>query len=123
MANKEEIRGLIEYLRVLPPEQYDQENWCGAACCIAGHQAHRLGWVPEEVEKGDWVTFIEKDGERFGPARAANIARESLGLTFNEADVLFGPLAKWWKHTDEFRSAASPAERLTIAIKELETYL
>lgn len=28
---------------VIPPERYSQEEYCGMACCIAGHIALRLG--------------------------------------------------------------------------------
>lgn len=27
----------------IPPEEYDQRDWCGTACCIGGHVANRLG--------------------------------------------------------------------------------
>jgi hypothetical protein len=33
---------------VIPPENYNQWNFCGTACCIAGHTAARLGLDVEE---------------------------------------------------------------------------
>jgi hypothetical protein len=56
MLNQTELRALIEYLRKLPPEQYNQKF---TACCIAGHQVHRHGWKPFGIAFGRVI----KDGK------------------------------------------------------------
>jgi len=35
---------LIDHLRDLPLERFDMSEWCGTACCIAGH-AYELGII------------------------------------------------------------------------------
>ena len=35
---------------VIPRKNYNQQNYCGTACCIAGHMAERLG-----VPVGDFI--------------------------------------------------------------------
>jgi hypothetical protein len=37
------------------PEQWDQKNWCGTSCCIAGHAAHMSG----NFREGGTFGFIQ----------------------------------------------------------------
>lgn len=39
---------------VIPPEQYDQREWCGSACCIAGHIACRMKISHSELLDDIW---------------------------------------------------------------------
>jgi hypothetical protein len=117
MADKEEIGGLIEYLKSLPPERFDQTQWCGTAYCLAGHQVERHGWK----QSGPWYpALVEKDGK---DQRVSQIAKETLGLTWKEAATLFDKRGAGWIYQKEFAAAQSQADKLAVAIKELETYL
>lgn len=37
--NIKNLLALADHLDALPPERFDMENYCGTACCIAGHAA------------------------------------------------------------------------------------
>jgi hypothetical protein len=116
MANKKEIRGLIRYLKALPPKRYHQDGYfCGTTACLAGHEALRRGWkrsrIPGMVKKNEVVE------------RVFDVAQQSLGLTGSQALQLFAAYPGDWTYSDEFLCAETHTAKLAVAIKELETYL
>ena len=44
--NRENLDKLINHMAQLEPEQFEMSEWCGTACCIAGHTAILLGIDP-----------------------------------------------------------------------------
>lgn len=80
---------LAQFILSQPSEQFDQRQWaygeygrfpCGTPGCIGGHCAAMLGWerVDEIAEKKIFC-----------------VARAYLGLSGDEADVLFRGDAPW----------------------------
>lgn len=88
------------------PEEHDQSVWaqqtpCGTAMCVAGHTATMCGW---DIDRSFWSPMTGfSQVRRAGCAErrhVSDVAAEALGLTADEADVLFdgwNTLADlWW---------------------------
>lgn len=58
------------------PEQFNQENWCGSACCVAGHAVKLAGGIPHTHN-------------------ADTVAQELLKLSDDQAARLFN--ATWYR--------------------------
>lgn len=60
---------------------------CGTAYCIAGHVAVLTGWEPSGWSMGEASSYwMDEDGRE---RRVSVIARDALGLTNEEAEMLF----------------------------------
>lgn len=118
MANKRNIKRLIKHLKKIPNSRFNQDNWCGAQCCVGGHAALLAkidkGFIPVAVPKG--TTFTDNGGNETSDKEiillvkagklsflrkndVASMARKFLGLKSAEARHLFrsswdGPLSK-----------------------------
>jgi hypothetical protein len=66
------------------PRQYNQGNWCGTACCIAGH-ALVLGGM---VSRKD-IVDAGPDSYYVGDLEVQDTAAELLGLASNQTYELF----------------------------------
>lgn len=78
---------LISYIEQ-HPEEWDQKEWCGTACCLAGHAyLCSKGRPPltEDYER-DVITIC-------------NTAKEYLGLNSDETAYLF----RGWRNLDDFK--------------------
>jgi hypothetical protein len=93
---RKNFESLINYLRLLPPERYNQGEW---DTCIAGHECARIGKMPTSQ------------------LTAYKIASESLGIDEFHPIFCYG---WWWHYKNEFKMAETPKEKLAVAIKELE---
>lgn len=84
------------------PELYNQENWCGTACCIAGHLAPKSNtWTAESEAK----KLIFEDGYE---------------------DVwLFGTTYFDWPRdlAIAYNSAKTPAGRSRVGVRAINRYL
>ncbi len=63
---------------VIPPEEYDQRDWCGTSCCIAGHIADRIG-IASRAEGNSfpvlsWASRVDSEGlyQLFGGAHPSD---------------------------------------------------
>lgn len=69
------------------PETYNQKNWCGTDCCIAGHIV-MLGIKDGDIDEVDHINGdVYKNGKTIGNTR--EYARKKLGLTPTLANKLF----------------------------------
>lgn len=76
--NKERLELLADHLEKLPREKFDMQEWCGTACCIAGHAvalAHIAVVHPESSQTAyaaqEWLGLDDKVGlELFVPTEA-----------------------------------------------------
>lgn len=66
--------------------EWNQGNWCGTACCIAGHTVLDTGWTFETFGDGEYTSFAVKGSE---VKNVEAIAREALGLTEDQCSELF----------------------------------
>lgn len=74
------------------PHRYVQGAWhCGSKMCVAGTAAllcdRFVGWDREDED----VACVRISKETVGREDVSDLAREELGLSFDEADTLFGP--------------------------------
>ncbi len=60
---------------------------CGTAYCIAGHAAILTGWKPSTWSLGEASAYWEHEDGR--ERRISVIGRDALGLTGEEAEMLF----------------------------------
>lgn len=91
---------------------------CGTRCCIAGWEMVRLYGVDRVINYSDFTLDYYKDGR--GPATDFHSASEvediewhatrSLGITREEADILFG--ANWRAGDTSYNDPAAAAEAL-----------
>lgn len=111
MRNVEEILRLADYIERTPNEMYNQSMWaegrksspCGTAYCIAGHQVCRMGYSWRTTEDADpqhaellhaygpdWRTWFDPERQHVqGEIVIQNAAAEALGLTREEANIVF----------------------------------
>lgn len=77
----------VRYAILKEPQKYNQKNWCGTSCCIAGHIAI-LGLKDGDIDKinaNDKCVY--KNGEFVGTI--SQYAQNKLGLTDRLANSLF----------------------------------
>lgn len=94
------LRKVMEHITE-HPEEHDQQQWCGTACCIAGHAALMTGWQMQTFSCGSTSSYLTRDGLR---DHAESIAMEELGLGRAEAYELFSghnTLDDIWSIVDE----------------------
>jgi hypothetical protein len=99
--NKKNVKRLIRRLETIPAKQFDQDTWCGSACCVAGHAA-----IIALQDKGNTIVTpgkgqnLSEDLYVVSPAlvltvidqyRVAPIAQKFLGLTPRQVETLFRP--------------------------------
>lgn len=72
------LRKLADHLDSVEPEAFNQAEWCGTACCIAGHAVKVF---PELLQVDG---FIVKRGQHSGAYAFA----DAIGLDFGDADFL-----------------------------------
>lgn len=111
VRNKARLRKVGDYIASHPSE-YNQESWaevnCKTTCCIAGATVQILagfrgfdisGYSEDEIKRAkarkyslgvDYVMFKEQ-GEPVQSIDIPILARQSLGLTPDEATTLFSP--------------------------------
>lgn len=96
---------LISYIEQ-HPEEWDQKEWCGTACCLAGHAYL--------CSKGRASSSEEYERD---PIMICNVAKEYLGLNSDEASYLF----RGWRTLEDFqrfsehrRERGKPMERHQI---------
>lgn len=73
------------------PEQHNQSMWvneCGTAACFAGWATLLSGWYVQRVAPSKVVYVAHQDDLR--DFLVNDLAVELLGITNDEADVLFG---------------------------------
>jgi hypothetical protein len=98
------LRKILEHITAHPAE-WNQQNWglqtdCGTAFCVAGHAVamtgHTLVW------RGQMLVGVD-DGRTAADIRRT--AREELGLTGEQAGVLFesdNTLRELWEYASDF---------------------
>jgi hypothetical protein len=91
VRNKELLQRTIDYIEA-HPEEWDQAEWrCGTSMCFAGHAAILAGCEWRD-ETGPFVLLPDMEDKKYiygDTARVDDAARFMLGLTSNEAMVLF----------------------------------
>lgn len=113
--NKECMLQLADYLDALPEEKFDMDNWCGTACCIAGH-AQKL--FKARHRPSDPQTF-PSDGWLGGASLFSGVAwpaMRALGLSEAEAETLF--LGDWFDGIDKITKAEAVAHLRSLVAGE-----
>lgn len=112
MANVELLRETMDYIKN-NPQKWRQDSWyawvneagqieygvisldmeevnsCGSAFCFAGHAALKSGFpAPPRENHRQWTKAEEVDGYTQN-VHVDEFAREKLGLTWEQAEVLF----------------------------------
>jgi hypothetical protein len=82
------------------PDEYDQRNWCGTECCIAGHAVALSGDAVLIRRAGAYSAlagYIDVlDVLDFGSImRIPEEARKRLDISHDLAGTLFGAAARW----------------------------
>ena len=91
-AQTRRLTEMIDILRATPRKKYHQGDWCGTACCMAGHALFHFGTKKERDYMTRGFNFQLKIGEGHDvPERA----RELLGLSQDEANALFASDDYW----------------------------
>jgi hypothetical protein len=117
------IRKLVETLKAMPAELYEQRTWmkdspCGTRACIAGHAALMEGYGSQ---KSRLVVSQDADGWSYDRYRSINeLAREILGLSERTAERLFSGSCLGWRHENETWKCDTKAKQVACAIRELE---
>jgi len=82
------------------PDKYNQGNWCGTACCVAGHIALASGYIPVNPGQSDMVVLKNdpapfEDRDRFYTSKVAT--KVLLGRDNVTIDGLFSgaPESDW----------------------------
>jgi hypothetical protein len=104
-VNKKNVKRLIKHLEAIPSRRFDQDTFCGSACCVAGHAA-----ILDMADKGFQVVVPAKSVLRTSDSTSADDylwfsngvklealstddvalrGRRYLGLRVSEADALF----------------------------------
>ena len=91
---------------------------CGTAMCVAGHAANLSGWHPVMINVSDeegvtelsWSSVSETPFSVKGTG-IEPVAIEALGITEDEADILFGSTKVW--SGDDLRKFGK-GERITV---------
>lgn len=100
---------LISYIEKHPAE-WDQKEWCGTACCLAGHAYLCSKGRPPLDDERDVITIC-------------NTAKEYLGLNSDEAGYLFKEwrnLADFQRFSERRRERGKPMETHHIYSLEME---
>jgi hypothetical protein len=101
------------------PEEWDQETWaiktsCGTACCVAGHAVVMAGHTLQfgSYYPGTSSAMRVSDGRSI-----ENVARQELGLSVDQADLLFNSSNTlynlWWIACDLTDGAIQVPEGLS----------
>lgn len=118
IRNTELFLAIADFIEMFP-ESYNQEVWgddiegenappCGTAFCIAGHAGHETGWLPRTIDRPsgkvehDYCVVRNLKAPQHGFKSVESIGRLELGLTAQEADVLFNEL---WRPVDTVAGA------------------
>lgn len=99
------------------PETWDQTDWCGTSCCVAGHVALAQGWQRTNVHS----SRVRRDGEE---RSVSQVAREALGLTPDDAERLFdggNSLRELWAHADQLTGGAiQPSYEQQVEVRRID---
>jgi hypothetical protein len=120
MLNTQLIQEIANFLRT-HPEAYDQSQWCGTACCIAGRAALMQGYVWD----ADTFSLLNKEGRR---ADTSGVASQALGVPYNTYLFSAWPEMYWpspyrerWEATlHQMDGETREADRANIAADFLE---
>lgn len=97
------LRDTIDYIDA-HPDEHDQDDWvqpCGTAFCYAGHAALLAGATRPglEITRGESTWYVDTQtlesviGRYFDVKEhvleVSVFAEQKLGLTYNEADIMF----------------------------------
>jgi hypothetical protein len=98
MVNIPELERVIAFLED-HPDQHDQKHWlneCGTAGCLAGWTAMLNGYRAISHDTfgwAGWTATVIADDDPDDPGNDVKVvAMKLLGLTEEDADVLFAPL-------------------------------
>ena len=85
---------------------------CGTVMCVAGHAANLRGWFPTLAYEGrelNWASVSQEEGdhEDIG-SDVSRVARDLLGITDEEADILFSGSGAW--EPDDLRAMGKGAD-------------
>ena len=85
---------------------------CGTAMCVAGHAANLRGWFPTLAYEGmelNWSSVSEEEGDHeYNGTDVSSVARDLLGITDEEADILFSGSGRW--EADDLRAMGKGAD-------------
>lgn len=103
------------------PEKYEQGEWCGTRCCIAGHaivisgafRRHEISHPADNL----YLLFLERLDRPTFMSSGAKI----LGLTQVQAHRLFAYWPKRFSY--EMDSASSMAARSRVAVKRINHFI
>lgn len=93
-ANIPLLRKAVEWVEVEDAKkrrgersEWDQNNWCGTACCVAGHVVQTTGWeMPKDFDAALSYPLVYRNGVSESVSHAA---KQELGITTAEAGFLF----------------------------------
>lgn len=102
------------------PKKYDQDNWCGTSCCIAGHIVFSQG--AKRIKSQDFfVKFNNKE------RRVLSLAYKLLGIKNNvKIDKLFGPYPElYWedKWALQYSKAKNRKEKAAVAADYIRKHI
>ena len=109
------LREVRDYI-VKYPEKYNQSNWCGSACCVAGTAAFLSGKI--SVRK----VRTNHSSSEFGGS-ISRIAREALGLSRGQAARLFEPCWGSLPRRYQVNQSMPPEERAAIAYDRINRFI
>lgn len=93
--NKERLELLADHIEKLPPEKFDMWQWCGTACCVAGHAISLAGIRPRHKDE------------------TPGLAQKWLGLTMDQRTALFSPIGR-------LGAMSSPPKRAAAVVRHLK---
>ena len=98
--NIERFRAVLNHIK-LHPEEWDQESYCGSACCFAGHTVAKFGTPDERKYVLEDDVGFERKFER-SYCDIAKSARLLLEINDREACWLFNS----YRSLDQFEEVA-----------------
>jgi hypothetical protein len=111
--NKPLLRKIASYIET-HPRQYNQGEWCGTACCVAGHALVLSGFVTREVIGSGGRAKIRIDDE---DCNVPILARAVLDLTPGVASELFG--GYWMCYLEDLPTQKAKAAAAAKVIRSL----
>jgi len=110
------MKALADHLETLPRSRFDQNAWCGTACCIAGHAVILFGSERQRQA-------VLRDSQESLDGAVSDLATSLLGLSWLIAGELFDPASMWPPHYQTRTGNVTPklaAKRLRRLIQAEE---
>lgn len=108
------------------PGAYDQDNFCGTACCIAGHAL----LLTETVDMAPVSQlFPTKHGQPLWDANGIRttwygLAAEVVGMSQDSAGILFCPADRWpLPFRMQYELARGGKARACVAVRRIEHFI